>query len=161
MDKNRSDGHLIIIIIKLLLWIEPLAKDATERDFCSLYIHERKGICRNDQSILEFLIPYLPTNQYKIRSWLRPDGLLLLFKTEEMARRVKTDLEMRDPEFSVDFWAIRPLNKKEGAEEEEEDREGEKEGKGEEGKGEEKERKYMERERFDNDNPFASLQEDE
>ena len=28
-------------------------------------------------------------------------------KTEEMARRVKMDLEMRDPEFDVDFWAVR------------------------------------------------------
>lgn len=57
---------------------------------------------------MAFLEPYLPQNQYKIRSWLKPDGLLLLFKTEEMARRVKSDLEMRDPEFAVDLWAVRP-----------------------------------------------------
>ena len=57
------------------------------------------------------MAPYLPQNQYKIRNWLKPDGLLLLFKTEEMARRVKSDLEMRDPEFAVDFWAIRPEEK--------------------------------------------------
>ena len=60
---------------------------------------------------MAFLEPYLPQNQYKIRSWLKPDGLLLLFKTEEMARRVKSDLELRDPEFAVDFWAIRPEEK--------------------------------------------------
>ena len=61
--------------------------------------------------------PYLPQNQYKIRSWLKPDGLLLLFKTEEMARRVKDDLDMRDPEFVVDYWAIRPVEKEASAEE--------------------------------------------
>ena len=91
--------------------VEPLPKYATERDFCSLFIHNRKGACKTDKGLLAFLEPYLPQNQYKIRNWLKPDGLLLLFKTEEMARRVKSDLEMRDPEFAVDFWAIRPEEK--------------------------------------------------
>ena len=59
----------------------------------------------------------MPQNQYKIRSWLKPDGLLLLFKTEEMARRVKDDLDMRDPEFVVDYWAIRPVEKEASADE--------------------------------------------
>ena len=67
--------------------------------------------------MLAFLEPYLPQNQYKIRSWLKPDGLLLLFKTEEMARRVKDDLDMRDPEFAVDYWAIRPAEKEASADE--------------------------------------------
>ena len=91
--------------------VEPLPKYATERDFCSLFIHNRKGACKTDKGLLAFLEAYLPQNQYKIRNWLKPDGLLLLFKTEEMARRVKSDLEMRDPEFAVDFWAIRPEEK--------------------------------------------------
>ena len=97
--------------------VEPLPKYATERDFCSLFIHNRKGACKTDKGLLAFLEPYLPQNQYKIRNWLKPDGLLLLFKTEEMARRVKSDLEMRDPEFAVDFWAIRPEEKGMPAEE--------------------------------------------
>lgn len=50
------------------------------------------------------MTPYLPADQYKIRAWLRPDGLLIMLKTEEMARRVKEDLEMREPEFDVDYW---------------------------------------------------------
>lgn len=35
-----------------------------------------------------------------------------MLKTEEMARRVKEDLEMRDPEFEVDYWAVRPKEEK-------------------------------------------------
>ena len=35
-----------------------------------------------------------------------------MLKTEEMARRVKEDLEMRDPEFDVDYWAVRPKEEK-------------------------------------------------
>lgn len=61
---------------------------------------------------MEYLTPYLPADQYKIRAWLRPDGLLIMLKTEEMARRVKEDLEMRDPEFDVDYWAVRPKEEK-------------------------------------------------
>ena len=97
--------------------VEPLPKYATERDFCTLFIHNRKGTCKTDKGLLAFLEPYLPQNQYKIRSWLKPDGLLLLFKTEEMARRVKDDLDMRDPEFVVDYWAIRPVEKEASADE--------------------------------------------
>lgn len=70
--------------------------------------------------------PYLPQNQYKIRSWLKPDGLLLLFKTEEMARRVKDDLDIRDPEFAVDYWAVRPVEKEASDEVGEKDAEPEK-----------------------------------
>ena len=58
------------------------------------------------------MTPYLPADQYKIRAWLRPDGLLIMLKTEEMARRVKEDLEMREPEFDVDYWAVRPKEEK-------------------------------------------------
>ena len=35
-----------------------------------------------------------------------------MLKTEEMARRVKEDLEMREPEFDVDYWAVRPKEEK-------------------------------------------------
>lgn len=75
---------------------------------------------------MAFLEPYLPQNQYKIRSWLKPDGLLLLFKTEEMARRVKDDLDIRDPEFAVDYWAVRPVEKEASDEVGEKDAEPEK-----------------------------------
>ena len=75
---------------------------------------------------MAFLEPYLPQTQYKIRSWLKPDGLLLLFKTEEMARRVKDDLDMRDPEFAVDYWAVRPVEKEASDEVGEKDAEPEK-----------------------------------
>ena len=35
-----------------------------------------------------------------------------MLKTEEMVRRVKEDLEMREPEFDVDYWAVRPKEEK-------------------------------------------------
>ena len=72
---------------------------------------------------MEYLTPYLPADQYKVRAWLRPDGLLIMLKTEEMARRVKEDLEMRDPEFDVDYWAVRPKEEKKESEEPKEPRE--------------------------------------
>ena len=99
---------------------QPLPKYATERDFATLYIHNRRGNCKNDRDLLDYLQSYLPTNQYKIKTWLRPDGLLILFSTEEIARRVKQDLEMRDAEFDVDFWAVHPEEKKKNEEKEEE-----------------------------------------
>ena len=142
------------------LSIEPLAKNATERDFCSLFIHNRRGSCKNNQSLLEFLIPYLPINQYKIRSWLRPDGLLLLLKTEEMARRVKADLDMRDPEFDVDFWAVRQREKDEkpGMKADVEDEELNDESEEEEG---EKKMQFKREEKYEDDNSFATLQDEE
>ena len=85
---------------------QPLPKYATERDYCTLFIHNRKGTCKTDQGLLAYLQPYLPANQYKIRAWLRPDGRLILLNTEETARRLKADLEARDAEFDVDFWAV-------------------------------------------------------
>lgn len=97
---------------------QPLPKYATERDFATLFIHNRKGSCKSDKYLLEYLHPYLPNNQYSIKTWLKPDGLLILFSTEETARRVKVDLEMREAEFDIDFWAIRPEVKTEEVERE-------------------------------------------
>ena len=105
-----------------------------------------------DRGLLEYLTPYLPADQYKIRSWLRPDGLLILLKTEEMARRVKMDLEMRDPEFDVDFWAVREDGtdkKSAGTESSKEVSEPKK-----------TENKMKIEEKLENDNSFALLEED-
>ena len=98
--KSLVDGHR-------LHPAQPLPRNATDRDFCTLFIHDCQGACRSQSGLLEFLQPYLPANHYKIRAWLPRSGLLVLLNSEETARRVKRDLEMRDPEFKVDFWAVR------------------------------------------------------
>ena len=72
---------------------------------------------------------------------------MLLFKTEEMARRVKDDLEMREAEFDVDFWAERPKKPEEEVVEEKKE------------KSEEKMVLPKEEEKLENDNKFASLTE--
>lgn len=95
---------------------QPLPHNATERDYCTLFIHDCQGSCRSQSGLMEYLLPYLPTNHYKIRAWLPRSGLLVLLNSEEMARRVKRDLEMRDPEFKVDFWAVREKKTESAAE---------------------------------------------
>ena len=95
---------------------QPLPRNATERDYCTLFIHDCQGSCKTQSGLLEYLQPYLPANLYKIRAWLPRSGLLVLLNSEETARRVKRDLERRDPEFKVDFWAVREKKTQSGAE---------------------------------------------
>ena len=70
-----------------------------------------------------------------------------------MARRVKMDLEMRDPEFEVDFWAVREDSAEMKTAETESNKES-----SEPKKSENKIR--MEEEKLENDNSFALLEED-
>ena len=79
-----------------------------------------------------------------------------------MARRVKADLDMRDPEFDVDFWAVRQREKGEQSEmktdtseenfnEEEEEKE-EKAG---------EKMQFKQEEKYGDDNSFATLRDEE
>lgn len=72
-----------------------------------------------------------------------------------MARRVKMDLEMREPEFDVDFWAVREDSEKDGTpvteSNEVETSELKKAG---------NKIEKLEEEKLGNDNSFALLEED-
>ena len=68
---------------------QPLPRNATERDYCTLFIHDCQGSCKTQSGLLEYLQPYLPANLYKIRAWLPRSGLLVLLNSDESIRELK------------------------------------------------------------------------